>query len=124
MKTTRPAGLIFAYNSNSGLLNDIWGIFRAALVPQSGPCRLSALTHTALGFKTQWAEHLKKLNMPINFVHRNQLKNRFGISNIELPAVFAPNGDRLRLLIDADEINRCRDVENLIILLDRYVATS
>jgi hypothetical protein len=115
-----PSALVFAYRTKGGPLRAILDIFRAWLAPSTFPCNLCRLTFTPLGLKKEWAEYLQMLRMPITFVHRDGLKRRFGISNIELPAVFRPVGDRLILMIDADEIDRCRDLKELIDLVDRY----
>lgn len=116
----RPSALVFAYNADSGLLNSVLDIFRA-FAPRTFKCHLCELTFTPLGLKKRWWEHIKGLNIPLVFVHRNELKKKYGIGNVDLPAVFKPGGDRLQLLIDADEINRCRDLDGLIRLVDRQV---
>ena len=116
-----PSALVFAYKTKGGPFRAIVDIFRSLIAPSSFPCNLCRLTFTPLGFHKPWADYLHQLRLPITFVHADALKRRFGVTNIELPAVFRPVGDRLLLLIEADEINRCRDLDALISLIDGYV---
>lgn len=118
----RPSALVFVYNTNGGVLNSVVDLFRGLFAPKSYPCNLCRLTYAGLGMNKRWWEHLKGLGLPLVFLHRNELKKKYGISNADLPAVFKPAGDRLTLLIDADEINRCKDLDSLIRLLDRNLA--
>jgi hypothetical protein len=118
----RPSALMFAYATNGNLANSVLDIFRALIAPRSFGCRLCELTFTPLGLKPQWLEHLKSLSLPYAFIHRNELKKKYGMGNVDLPAVFRPQGDRLVLMIEAREINHCKDLDALIRLLDRMVA--
>lgn len=117
----RPSALMFVYATNGNVINSVLDIFRAMVAPRSFGCRLCELTFTPLGLKAKWLDHLKSLSLPYAFIHRNELKNKYGMGNVDLPAVFRPQGDRLVLLIDAPEINRCKDLDALIRLVDRVV---
>jgi hypothetical protein len=72
--------------------------------------------------KGEWREFLKSLNVPMVFLHRDQLKRKYGIQNLELPGIFLTSGTRLQPWVDADEINRCPDLAALKRLIERRLA--
>lgn len=117
----RPSALVFAYSSDGGLMNSVFEVLRSVFAPSSNPCTLCRLTHTPLGMKKAWWDYIKNLGVPCVFVHRNELKRKYGVSTVDLPAVLKPAGDRLLLMIEADEINRCKDLNALMRLVDRYM---
>lgn len=115
---SRPSALILVYNADGGISS----FLRRLLAPRSYPCSLCKLTHGVLGMKGEWREFLKNLNIPLVFLHRNELKEKYGIQNMELPGIFLPSGNKLRPWIDADEINRCQDLAALKRLIERRLA--
>jgi len=53
----------------------------------------------------------------VEFLHANELQNRYFIKGIRLPAVFKKEGERLTLLIAADSINECVTIDELKLLV-------
>lgn len=109
---TSPA-LVFAYNANSGVFNVLTDMAHKAFSPQTYQCNLCALTHSTFGMRKSWKEFLDTLEIPFEFLHADELKNRYRIREVPLPAVFKNDGQRLQLLIDADSINECRTIDEL-----------
>jgi hypothetical protein len=64
-----------------------------------------------------WKTFLEKLERPSEFLHADELKNRYSTSGVQLPAVFEREGEQLRLLIDADSINACLTIADLKLLV-------
>lgn len=115
---SRPNVLIFVYNADGGISS----FLRRLVAPHSYPCSLCKLTHGAFGMKGEWREFLKGLKIPMVFLHRKELKKKYGIQNLELPGIFQPYGDKMRAWIDADEIKRCRDLAALKRLIERRLS--
>ncbi len=63
--------------------------------------------------RNSWKEFLETLEIPLEFLHADELKSRYAISEVSLPAVFKKYGQRLELLIDADSINECQTSDDL-----------
>jgi hypothetical protein len=60
-----------------------------------------------------WKTFLEKLERPFEFLHADELRNRYSMPGVQLPAVFEREGEQLRLLIDADSINACLTIADL-----------
>ena len=115
----KPA-LVFVYNADSGVFNTLSDIAHKIFSPETYACNLCALTHTNFGMRRDWREFIETLGLPVEFLHADELKTRYGIENPALPAVYKKSGERLEILLDASAINSCRSVEELKeLLLDR-----
>jgi hypothetical protein len=60
---------------------------------------------------------IETLGLPVEFLHGDELKKRYGVENTSLPIVFKKTGKKLETLLDTAAINRCRDVSELKELL-------
>lgn len=120
---SRPARpiLIFVYNADSGLFNTLTDVAHKIFSPQTYPCHLCALTHTAVGMRKEWKQFLDDLGGPLEFLHADELKARYGMQEVPLPAIFQRNGGHIEVSIDADSINACRTLDDLKrLILDRH----
>ncbi|MBV9957123.1 MAG: hypothetical protein JO360_01825 [Acidobacteria bacterium] len=113
VNTTSDAALVFVYNADSGLFNAVADLAHKTFSPQTYQCNLCALTYSAFGMRASWKRFLETLNRPLEFLHADELQERYGISGVALPAVFRRAGERPELLLDADAINACRTMEDL-----------
>ncbi len=59
-----------------------------------------------------WKRFLETLDRPLEFLHADELEERYGISQVPLPAVFERQGGRVEVLLDAASINACRSSTN------------
>lgn len=109
----KASALIFVYNAESGLFNLLTDMAHKAFSPETYRCQLCALTHTNFGMRKDWKRFLETLHRPLEFLHADELRQRYSITNVPLPAVFQKEGERLELLLDADAINKCRTLEDL-----------
>jgi hypothetical protein len=69
--------------------------------------------------RAEWKAYLESLAADVEFLHRDELAQRYGLADVPLPAVLLKQGERLVEWIGAGEINRCRslaDLEGLISL--------
>jgi hypothetical protein len=112
----RDAGptLVFVYNADSGVFNTLADAAHKIFSPDTYACNLCALTHTTFGMRTEWKRFLEGLGVPLEFLHADELKSRYGLEGVPLPAVFEKKGGgTLRVLADADAINECRTLDDL-----------
>ena len=110
---TAPAALVFAYNAESGVFNALADAAHKIFSPRTYACNLCALTHTAVGMRSEWRRFLDGLGRPLEFLHADELEARYGLSGVPLPAIFRREGEGLEVLADADSINVCRTLDDL-----------
>ena len=67
--------------------------------------------------KKDWKEFLKSIDVPVEFLHRNELKKKYGISNINLPAILIKEENEPKLWINSESINLCKSIDDLIQLI-------
>ena len=114
-ESTTHAGraLVFVYNADSGVFNTLADAAHKIFSPQTYQCNLCALTHSAVGMRREWRRFLDGLDTPLEFLHADELKARYGVAGIPLPAVFQRDGEKVEVLLSADAINACRTLEEL-----------
>jgi hypothetical protein len=110
--------LVFVYNADSGVFNALADAAHKIFSPRTYRCNLCALTHGAFRERAEWRAFLDGLGRPLEFLHADELRARYGRADDPLPAVFRKRGARLELLASADAVNACRtldDLERLIV---------
>ena len=105
--------LVFVYNADSGVFNALSDLAHKIFSPESYQCNLCALTFSPLGMRNDWKKFLESLDHPLEFLHRDELKNRYRMENIHLPAIFTRSDDHLEVWIDTESLNACRSLEDL-----------
>jgi hypothetical protein len=107
------SSLVFVYNAGSGLFNTLSDMSHKIFSPETYQCRLCALTHSTFGMRKSWKQFLETLGGSFEFLHADELKAQYGISNVPLPAIFVKEGGSLKPHVDAAEINECRTLDEL-----------
>jgi hypothetical protein len=108
----RPA-LVFVYNADSGLFNTLADVAHKIFSPRTYPCNLCALTNSPIGMRKEWRRFLDGLERPLEFLHADELKARYGVAGVPLPAIFKKGGEGIEVLVGADAINACRTMDDL-----------
>jgi len=77
--------------------------------------------------KDEWKDFADKLEMPSKFLHRDEFfmmleTHPHNIEATKFPAVFLHKDGKLSLLLTADEINRCKTLEDLLDLITEKLA--
>ena len=121
-ETPAKPALVFVYNAESGLFNTVADIAHKVFSPETYQCHLCALTHSTFGIRKSWQEFLNGLETSVEFLHANELQNRYSVKHIPLPAIFQKHEGRLTLLIAADSINRCATIDDLKQLVTEKLA--
>ena len=111
----KPA-LVFVYNAGSGVFRALADLAHKTFSPATYQCNLCALTYSTLGMRKDWKEFLETLDRPLEFLHADELEQRYGLSDVALPAVFEKSAG-LKLLLSADAINACRTIDDLKALI-------
>lgn len=110
--------LIFAYNANSGLFNALTDMAHKILSPNTYPCRLCALTYSNFGMRREWRDFVNRLSTQVEFLHADELKGKYGVEVVALPAVFMQRGGELEVVIHKDALDACQtlaDLESLVV---------
>jgi hypothetical protein len=105
--------IIFVYNADSGIFNLLTDAAHKMLSPETYSCNLCSITYSAVGIKKEWKDYIAKLPLPVEFLHRDELQNKYGIQDVILPAVFIKKNTDVSLLIGSDLINSCKTVADL-----------
>ena len=114
--------LVFVYKADSGLFNTLSDIAHKTFSPDTYECDLCAITHGPLRMHQEWKRFIAQLDLPCEFLHRDELAQRYGLRDIELPAVYRRQGELLTPCLDAAAIAACADIEDLKTRLSRACA--
>lgn len=108
--------LIFVYNANSGLFGTVSDFAHKIISPSTYQCRLCALTFGDFSMKQEWKSFIEDFPVKTTFLHKNEFS---GLKKIEtiLPAVFISTGEKVTTFISRQEIECCRDITELKLLL-------
>ena len=110
--TTAPT-LVLVYNADSGVFNTLADAAHKIFSPRTYACNLCALTYGAARMRGEWKEFLDGLGLPLEFLHADELAERYGLKGFKLPAAFTKDGAGLSVLAGADAINACRTLDDL-----------
>ena len=119
--TDESKKIIFIYNSQSGLNNAMIDFFHKIISPKSYECNLCALTYNNIVKKKKWIKYLNSINRKIFFLYKDHLKELDLPKNTKLPAVF---NEKNQLLINSNQINECKKLEELINLVKQITKKS
>lgn len=109
-------GLVFVYNADSGLVAALFDSAHKLLSPSTYDCQLCALTHGLAGPREQWSAFLKTLDVPMEFLHRDEFRRRFPqlIGSTALPAIFRKRGGALEPVLDGTALRGMTDLDALM----------
>ncbi len=81
--------------------------------PQTYPCSLCALTYDNLGMRHSWRGFTEGLGYAVEFLHRNELAEKYGIEDVPLPAAFTLQDGKLNIWIRSDAMDACKSLNEL-----------
>jgi hypothetical protein len=110
--------LIFVYNADSGLLNSLKDAVHKAFSPSTYPCRLCGLTFGAVSMKPVWRGFVEGLDLPVEFLHRDEFRERYNPEEVGYPSAYVEENGFLRAFISMDEMNRLDSLEELMDLVE------
>jgi hypothetical protein len=126
VRTMSPEGpnkpkLIFVYNADSGIINTVTDYFHKIVKPSTYQCNLCALTFNNLGMKSVWKEFVNGLKVDVEFLHKDEFAKEYDFKDAEFPSGFLKAGNDLKLYITAEEINKCKTLDDLMDLVTEKV---
>ena len=113
---TGPA-LVFVYNADSGFFNAVFDTAHKAFSPNTYECNLCALTYSTFRMRKSWKRFLSTVERPLEFLHADELKTRYQMYDVSLPAIFEKRDGKLKVLLEAKAINECRTIDELMKLV-------
>ncbi len=105
--------LIFVYNADSGIVNAMKDWAHKIISPETYPCSLCALTYDNLGMRRPWREFVKQLGHDVEFLHRDELEEGYGIKDEMLPAAFILQNGNLDLWITCEAMDALNSLDEL-----------
>lgn len=109
--------IIFVYNADSGLFNTITDIAHKVISPATYSCQLCSLTHSYFSVKKNWTSFLEGLDAKLEFLHRDEVHAKYGLSELTLPVVLLNHDNQLTTWISTAEINDCSSMDALKTLI-------
>jgi len=97
--------LLFVYNADSGIVNSLKDLLHKNFSPSTYQCNLCALTFNNTGMRSEWAGFVDDLGYTIEFLHRDELRERYGVTDVYLPALLRKDPSGVSVIIAAEEIN-------------------
>ncbi|MBF9142266.1 hypothetical protein [Hymenobacter properus] len=118
-----PQRLLFVYNADAGLLAVLKDTFHKILSPATYACALCAVTYGATSMRPEWRAFIKKLPVPVDFLHRDEFARAYPVwAAHPLPAAFAvAETGALKPFIEAEEMNAA-DLNGLMELVRQKLA--
>lgn len=111
--------LIFVYNAESGILNAMKDWAHKIVSPETYGCSLCALTYDNLGMLRPWREFVKELGYEVEFLHRDELEEQYGVKDVILPAAFIRRDGKLDLWLTSETMDACKSLDELQTLVQQ-----
>ncbi|KPK56495.1 MAG: hypothetical protein AMS22_01065 [Thiotrichales bacterium SG8_50] len=118
--TDNAQGLLFVYNADSGVFNTLTDIAHKIFSPETYACPLCELTHGYFQIRGEWKAFIESLSLPCEFLHRDEARRTYGLTDAELPAVYRKTNDGLRQCLGPVELKDCADLTELRNLILTY----
>ena len=117
--------LILVYNADEGLFNAVTDTIHKVMSPSTYECNLCRFTYGMTGMLKNWRKYLAGVKADKVFLHRSEFHKKYPNCDEALPAIFTENENAIQILVSAEEINACENLEELISLVnDRVGARS
>ena len=106
--------LLFVYNANSGLRNALFDAGHKLFNPSTYSCSLCALTYDTFTENSTWKSFRKNSNIHMEFLHKDEFENKFPNESITYPVVLKHEGAFLSEVLNKQDLDNIKDVEDLI----------
>jgi len=104
--------LVFVYNAKANRIHKMFDFAHKIISPATYPCDLCALTHGHFGEREDWTTFLQESNFKIEFHHIEDFEQKYGLKD-EYPIIYTRTSDSLKPLLNAKEIAKLNDVNEL-----------
>ena len=109
--------LIFVYNADSGIVNNVIDIAHKIIKPETYACSLCQLTHGSFREKRLWTTFKNQSTVPLDFYHKDEFKKTFKskfLTNFQYPIVLMAKKESLEIFMSTDEVNAFNNLEPFI----------
>ncbi len=111
--------LVFVYNVNSDPVSLLLDGAHKVFSPSTYDCDLCAITYSNLGERKAWKTYRKKHRMSFEFIYKNQMIERYGLSD-NCPLILkVETGTSPEVFVSRDEFKRITTPAELISLIDK-----
>ena len=117
--------LIFVYNLDSNVASLIKDTAHKLVSPSTYPCNLCRITYPGVTMQEEWEKFIKSMPHEVVFLHRDEFQEQYpDQKSVQLPAVFRTDASALQLLISHIEINKAKNLSELIEVVNRFMPKS
>ena len=106
--------IIFVYNADSGIVNALKDAVEKNVSPETYSCNLCAVSFGTVRMKPEWKRFIRGLPAEVEFLHRDEYTEMYGNPETGFPAALLTSadtpGEKPRLIISPEEMNRCKDL--------------
>ncbi len=114
--------LIFVYNSDGTFASLVKDTAHKLVSPNTYPCNLCRITYPGVTMQDDWRKFIQSLPHEVVFLHRDEFRKRYqNQKDGQLPAVFTESASGLSLLIPHTEINKAKNVGELMETVKRFL---
>ncbi len=113
--------LLFVYNADRGIFSTMEDYVHKIIKPQTYQCNLCKLTYGNLGMKKDWREFVESLDIPVEFLHRDEFKASFPDEETNFPVAFIQINSKLTKFISQEELNNIKTLEELKELVHKKI---
>jgi hypothetical protein len=114
--------IVFVYNAEEGFFNALSDTVHKVFSPETYQCSLCRFTYGLTGMVLRWKKFIESLNERPVFLHRYEFKESYPDFQTELPVVFIEREGRQTVLLTAEQISECGDLEGLMQRLSERLA--
>lgn len=118
--------LIFVYNANSGKINAMLDAAHKMISPQTYECDLCTLTHGALSEKDEWVRFRESVKASLEFLHKDEFLKAYRskwLPKYNFPIVLEETVNGLEIVISAEKFKEIVTVEELIVIVEKELAS-
>lgn len=105
--------IILVYNAYGGIYPGIEDIIHKEFFPKSYPCNLCYQTFGTFGMKEEWKQFLDSLPYRKTELHKDEFKRKYKPEDLQLPAILVSDGTSVQILVNAEEINQRKTLQQL-----------
>ena len=116
--------LVFIYNADSGLINAVKDYFHKRRSPETYQCNLCMQTFGAISMKKDWKSYVKNLDIPAEFLHKDEFEKKYDIKNAKYNSAYYKNGSNMKLVISQEEMDAVNSLEELKGLVGKKLNTT
>ena len=114
--------LLFVYNLDKSRVTDIKDYLYSSQPSKTPQCNLCALISSPVGIKKGWKRFTSEIGIPVRYLFRDEFGHEFSLPKISSPAVFLQIGESTFLVVNSDELNRCKTTDELIDLIKQRIS--